>query len=87
VEYTARDIRYTAKDNLLYVTFLGWPEKQVTIRDMKRLYDSEISSVRMLGVDRDLKWSLTKDGLVVERPDEKPCEHAYVFKITRRDSL
>ena len=52
---------------------------------MKRLYPSEIRSVKMLGIDKELKWSITKDGLVVEMPEEKPCEHAYVFKITRRD--
>jgi len=85
VEYTAKDIRFTAKDDVLYATFLGWPEKQVTIGALKRLYQAEISSVMMLGVDRELKWSMTEDGLVVERPEAKPCEHAYVFRIKRQD--
>jgi hypothetical protein len=39
----------------------------------------------MLGVDRELVWAMTEDGLVVERPEEKPTEHAYVFKIKRAD--
>jgi alpha-L-fucosidase len=84
VEYTAKDIRFTTKGDVLYATCLGWPGERVTIRTMKRLYDSEIRTVRMLGVDRDLKWSMTaQDGLVVEMPEEKPCDHAYVLKITR----
>ncbi len=84
VEYTAKDIRFTTKGDVLYATCLGWPGEWVTIRTMKRLYDSEIRTVRMLGVDRDLKWSMTaQDGLVVEMPEEKPCDHAYVLKITR----
>ncbi|MBA7658401.1 hypothetical protein ES703_66352 [subsurface metagenome] len=85
VEYTAQDIRFTAKGNVLYAICLGWPEKQVTIKALKRLYESEISSVMMLGVNKELKWSITKDGLVVERPEEKPCGHAYVLKIKRSD--
>ena len=85
VEYTAQDIRFTAKGNVLYATFLGWPEEQVTIRTLKRLYPGEISSVTMLGVDQELKWSMTEGGLVVERPGMKPCEHAFVFRIKRQD--
>ena len=85
VEYTAQDIRFTAKGNVLYATFLGWPEEQVTIRALKRLYPGEISSVTMLGVDQELKWSMTEGGLVVERPGMKPCEHAFVFRIKRQD--
>ena len=39
----------------------------------------------MLGIDKELKWSMTENGLVVERPEDKPCEHACVFKIKRAD--
>ncbi len=39
----------------------------------------------MLGVDRELVWAMTEDGLVFERPEEKPAEHACVFKIKRAD--
>jgi len=84
VEYTAKDIRFTVKDNVLYATCLGWPGGRVTIESLKRLYESEIDSVKMLGVDGELEWSLTQQGLEIKTPDEKPCEHAYVFKITRR---
>jgi len=83
VHYTAKDIRFTAKDNVLYAICLGWPGEQVTIEYLKKLYPSEISSVKMLGVDRELEWSLTQQGLEIRTPDEKPCEHAYVFRITR----
>jgi len=43
----------------------------------------EIKSVRMLGVDQELEWKLTSEALVIKVPDQKPCEHAYVFKIIR----
>jgi hypothetical protein len=38
----------------------------------------------MLGVDRDLQWSLNRDGLAVETPTEKPSDYACVFKIVRQ---
>jgi len=34
-------------------------------------------------VDQELEWKLTADALVIKVPDQKPCEHAYVFKIER----
>jgi len=85
VQYTPEDIRFTCRDNLLYATCLGWPEKKATIRSMKRLYPGEIESVRMLGIDKELEWSVTKNGLEIDVPDEKPCEDAFVFKITRKN--
>ena len=79
VKYTAQDIRFTAKDNVLYATCLGWPEKQVTISALKRLYESEISSVMMLGIDKELKWSMTEDDLVVEKPEERQSSQHYLI--------
>jgi alpha-L-fucosidase len=83
VQYTAKDVRFTAKDNVLYATCLGWPGEQVTIESLKKLYNSEIRSVKMLGIDTELEWSLTQEGLKIKTPAIKPCEHAYVFKIVR----
>ena len=31
------------------------------------------------------EWSVTKNGLEIDVPDEKPCQHAFVFKITRKN--
>ena len=84
VEYTAKDIRFTVKDDFLYATCLDWPGEQMTIESLKGLYEEGIKSVRMLGVDKDLEWSMTGEGLKITPPDEKPCEHAYVFKIARQ---
>jgi alpha-L-fucosidase len=83
VEYTPQDIRFTVKGDVLYAICLGWPEGQVTIESLAGLYEEEIESVRMLGVDQELEWSLSLAGLKVKTPAEKPCENAYVLKITR----
>ena len=81
--FTAQDIRFTVKENNLYAICLGWPGSQVTIETLRCLYPAEIRSVRMLGVERNLAWSLSEAGLRIETPAERPCEHAYVFKIER----
>jgi alpha-L-fucosidase len=83
VQYTAQDIRFTAKDDALYAICLGWPSERVVIETLKHSYEAEIKSIRMLGSDAELEWSLTPEGLSVTMPPEKPCEHALVLKIVR----
>ena len=88
--YTGADIRFTVKDNNLYATVLDWPGEKVLIkslapkgRNWTGLYPAEITSVTMLGDNKELKWEMTADGLSIETPKTKPCDHAYVFRIVR----
>jgi alpha-L-fucosidase len=46
-------------------------------------YTEEIKRITMLGDGKELKWKRTGEGLIVETPDKKPCEHAFVIKIER----
>jgi len=46
-------------------------------------YPEEIKRITMLGDGRTLDWEMTREGLVIETPNRKPCKHAYVFKIER----
>jgi alpha-L-fucosidase len=91
MKYTGKDIRFTVKDNNLYATVLDWPGEKVVITSFAPagstwagLYPSEIASVTMLGDGRELKWEMTKGGLVINTPATKPCDYAYVFKIVRK---
>jgi alpha-L-fucosidase len=84
VSYTAQDIRFTAKDDILYAICLGWPEVPVKITSYRQLYEQEIASIRMLGVDIKLDWILTGEGITIFPPKEKPCKHAFVFRIERK---
>ncbi len=81
-DYTARDIRFTTKENDLYAICLDWPGEQVTIESLGVLWESEIKSIKMLGINEELEWSLTDEGLTIKTPDTKPCEHAYTFRIS-----
>ena len=46
-------------------------------------YKEEIKRITMLGDDKELDWKMTRQGLVIEVPDKKPCDYAFVFKIER----
>lgn len=81
--FNSKDVRFTVKGNALYATVLGWPGETATIETLKCLYPAEIQSVKMLGVDKELEWWLTPEGLTIQTPAHKPCDHAYVFKIVR----
>ena len=90
--YTGQDIRFTIKDNQLYAIVLDWPGEKVLIRSMAPegktwagLYPSEIVSITMLGDGEELKWEMTEEGLSIETPKNKPCDYAFVFRITRRN--
>lgn len=81
VLYTAEDIRFTTKPNTLYAIALDWPGEQIVITSLSILDEKKITSVSMLGAAGELNWVLTTDGLKIECPTKKPCEHAYSFKI------
>jgi len=85
IHYTAEDIRFTVKDDTLYAICLGWPKDEIIIKSIpEKLYDLEIKSIKMLGVDEVLSWKMTKEGLRIKIPTRKPCDHAYVFRIERK---
>jgi alpha-L-fucosidase len=94
LRFTGRDIRFTVKGENLYAIALGWPGERLLITSLAPrweswtgwcgLYPSEIASVSMLGDGNELKWAMTREGLSIETPRRKPCDHAFAFKIVRR---
>ena len=78
--YTAQDIRFTAKGDVLYAISLAWADKDVVIQSVGN--DLKVASVELLGSDKTLKWRQTNAGLQVNFPAEKPTEYAHAVKIT-----
>ena len=84
---TANDYRYTKKDGKLYAFVMDWPKKHqnpvifpsLTIMNN---YITEIKNVQLLGHKESLEWENHGDGLHVTFPNKRPCEHAYVLKIS-----
>ncbi|MBI9057227.1 MAG: alpha-L-fucosidase [Labilibaculum sp.] len=85
-KYKADDIRFTQNEKYLYAICLDWPGDQLAIRSLGsngKIYPNSIKSIRLLGYDKDLKWTQNPEALVIEFPKEKPCNFAYTLKIER----
>jgi len=83
--FTDEDIRFTTRNGQLYAIALGWPESGVlTINSLGSTgYNQEVKSVELIGAKDPLKWEQKEGSLDIVLPDEKPCEHAFVFRIMR----
>ena len=83
--FTASDMRFTTRGDVLYATLLDWPESgKVSIQSLAsglRLYPRQVGAVSLLGSDSTLRWSRTTRGLNVTLPAERPGNHAWVLKI------
>lgn len=83
--FSGEDIRFTTKDGMLYAIALGWPDDgNVSIESLGTAkYSSHIKRVQLVGHEGDLDFDRDTKGLLIKLPKEKPCEHAFVFRITR----
>jgi alpha-L-fucosidase len=87
-DFAAQDVRFTTKGNVLYAICLGWPQELVRIRSLAAggaVRPEIICEIRMLGAGERLPWSQSEEGLIIQTPPRKPCDHAYTFRITLRD--
>jgi alpha-L-fucosidase len=83
--YKAQDIRFTKHGDTLYATVMNWPtDAQVTITSLAtgQPLQGKVAKVELLGHAGDLTFTQDAQGLKVKFPDEKPCDFAYVLKIT-----
>jgi alpha-L-fucosidase len=84
--FTARDIRFTRKDSTLYAICMGWPKQGEAFRvaslGTKSAAGLKVTDVTMVGCREALPWKQEADALVVNTPAAKPCDHAYVLKLT-----
>jgi alpha-L-fucosidase len=89
--FTGQDIRFTAKGDVLYATLLAWPEgDKLTIRSLASGSDlcrSEIKEVSLLGSKDPVVWQRNADGFEVKLPNAKPCDNAFVLRISPVDRV
>ena len=81
-----KPVRSTKEADRLYAFVMDWPPgrrvKIYSVGRATRMSDGEISSVRLRGYDGKQEWNRGEDGLVVEFPKEKPCEHVFVLEVS-----
>lgn len=92
--YTPQDMRFTTRDGNLYAILFAWPaDNNVVITSLAQNATSgpaggtpgvtgEIKSVTLLGSTQRVEFTRDSAGLKVKLPAWKPCEHAYVLKIS-----
>lgn len=84
--FTAEDIRFTVKGEILYAFLLGWPERsEINITSLAaaspHLNGRKISEVSMPGYNGSVGWRQTAEGLAVKMPQKQISENAIVLKI------
>jgi alpha-L-fucosidase len=86
VPFTARDIRFTTRQDITYATLLGWPtESEVliaTLRDGSPHGQSPIASVQLIGDETPLPFQQRPDGLLVRIPPRPSGGVLPVLRIT-----
>ncbi len=86
-EFTARDVRFTTKGDVLYAIVLGWPESgEVVLQSLgtgQAHYPAAIKQIGLLGSKGAVQWSRDAAGLKVKLPAEKPGAAAFTLRIEK----
>jgi len=85
--FTSQDIRFTTKGNTVYAIALAWPDDELLIKSLRAgspHLSEQISEIGLVGFPQTLVWAQDAEGLRIKVPAQKPCEHAYAFKIVLR---
>jgi alpha-L-fucosidase len=84
--FTGQDFRFTAKGTAVYAFILVWPEDgRVTIKTLAANAPNgkgKIEKIELLGQPGAMEWNQDEQGLGVKLPAKKPCDYAWVLKIT-----
>ncbi len=86
IKYSAKDVRYTTKGDVIYATLLGWPGNNTSVllesfANGQWPEPKQIKNVSLLGTDEKVEFTLQENGLQIKTPGNPPDEKAVVFKI------
>jgi alpha-L-fucosidase len=83
--YTAEDVRFTKKGDILFAILMGWPDNgKATIKSLAEgaaNFPRKVAKVELLG-SGEVKFTRDASGLVATMPQEKPHDFAYALKVT-----
>jgi alpha-L-fucosidase len=77
-------VRYVQKGKTLYAFSMGWGEKEVVFPELApggEWRTGRIQRVSLLGFPGALRWKQEARGLAIQMPEQKPCDHAVVFRV------
>ncbi len=80
--YTAKDIRFTLKGDLLYAFMLDVPKEKIVIKSLSlKSGNGKVASVELVGSAEKVVWTQKSDGLSIETSKSYPTESAVAYKI------
>ncbi len=82
--FTADDVRFTTKGDILYAILLGAPKSDVRIKSLGTaagLLQKPIRTISLLGSSELVEWSQTGPELTITLPQKVPNDIALVFKL------
>ena len=81
--FTAKDIRFTTKENTIYIFILDWPGngKNIKIQNLNSKEIKNIKSVSFLASGEKVRWKQDEDGLHITTPTSPIGKYAYAFKV------
>ncbi|MEP6901134.1 MAG: alpha-L-fucosidase [Actinomycetota bacterium] len=83
--FTAQDIRFTTKGEMLYALMMGIPDAEtITIKSLAANSTGKIERVELLGTGNALVFTQAENGLTVTVPKQLPGNYVYSFKINGR---
>jgi alpha-L-fucosidase len=78
--YQAGDLRFTKKDNTLYVFAMEHPDADITINSISAA--QKVKSVKMLGMKSKIKWNQATDGkLTIDKSEVYPTYPTIVYEV------
>ena len=75
--------RFTAKGDTLFVTALGLPANQLSIKMLSlKSGNGKITGINMLGSSQKIRWKQTADELLIKPSVNYPSEYAVSYAVT-----
>lgn len=81
--FTAQDIRFTIKGDVLYAIAMGQPAASTTIKNLgSKAANGIIESVELIGSNEKISWVQQAEVLMIKPSKTYPLENAVVYKIS-----
>jgi len=81
--FTAQDIRFTTKGDVLYALTLGIPNAPINIHLLSlKSNNGKVRAIELLGSSEKISWSQKSGSLVIQASKNYPSENAAVYKIS-----
>ncbi|MBZ5856001.1 alpha-L-fucosidase [Flavihumibacter profundi] len=82
IPFTAQDVRFTKKGNIVYATLLGAPKSATSIKALaKRAKNGQIAKIELIGSSEKVNWIQKDDELVIKPLIKYPSTFAISYRI------